>query len=70
MPRRSNGPLKDARFCINTNPLQPEVHDLENECHRCCIDEIVSMGNAEPCSNVAVAVISGYPRCKFCINKG
>ena len=53
MPRRSNGPLKGARFCINTNPLQPEVHDLENETHSCCIDEIVSMGNAEPCDNVA-----------------
>ena len=69
MARRNGAPLKGARFCINTNPLQPEVHDLDHECSKCCIDEIIDMNHAEPCNNVAIAVLAGYPRCKWCMNR-
>ncbi len=69
MPRRSTGQLHGSRFCINTNPLQPEVNDLDNEDNKCCIDEIISMNHAEPCENLTIAVIAGYPRCRFCINR-
>jgi len=63
--RRYRGHMSGERFLGNTKEM--EVHDLDNENANCQIDEIIKAGHDKPFVSLAVAKLTGYDNCAWCL---
>ena len=65
MSRKSSGRMNGERYLGNKNKF--EVHDLDNECADCKINDILSSENEVPFSSLQFADDLGFDRCPFCL---